>query len=75
MTDPIVGHIEGEHVYLSTACMHGLYDKCREWCKYCGVKCVCVESRQAHSYLCTGGLRKLIAHISNTRSGKSAVNA
>lgn len=31
----------GIHVYLSTACLHGLHDKCRETCKYCQAKCIC----------------------------------
>jgi hypothetical protein len=34
--------VESGHIYLSTACLHGLHDKCREWCKYCGNKCVCM---------------------------------
>jgi len=29
------------HVYLSTACMHELHDKCIKKCKFCPSKCVC----------------------------------
>lgn len=29
------------HAYVSTACQHGLHDKCRLTCKYCGDPCVC----------------------------------
>jgi hypothetical protein len=27
--------------YLSTACDHGLHDRCRISCKFCGSYCVC----------------------------------
>jgi hypothetical protein len=27
--------------YLSTACHHGLHDRCRISCKFCGNYCVC----------------------------------
>lgn len=30
-----------EHDYLSTACHHGLHDRCRQSCKFCGTKCQC----------------------------------
>ena len=36
---------EGEHRYLSTACLHGLHDRCRKVCKFCGQPCVCDECR------------------------------
>ena len=29
------------HVYTSTACHHGMHDRCRKECKFCGVKCRC----------------------------------
>lgn len=29
------------HDYLSTACGHGLHDRCRLVCKYCPAKCRC----------------------------------
>jgi len=29
------------HVYTSTACQHGLHDKCRLVCKYCDEPCRC----------------------------------
>lgn len=29
------------HVYTSTACQHGLHDRCRKACKFCGVACAC----------------------------------
>ncbi len=33
---------EGEtHSYTSTACFHGLHDRCRRTCKFCGVGCNC----------------------------------
>lgn len=30
-----------KHEYLSTACYHGLHERCRKECKFCGVKCNC----------------------------------
>ncbi len=32
---------EPTHLYMSTACMHDIHDKCRLTCKYCGVPCTC----------------------------------
>jgi hypothetical protein len=29
------------HDYLSTACFHGLHDRCRLTCKFCAVPCRC----------------------------------
>jgi hypothetical protein len=29
------------HDYLSTACFHGLHERCRRHCKFCGVDCRC----------------------------------
>lgn len=29
------------HDYLSTACFHGLHDRCRKSCKFCGTNCKC----------------------------------
>lgn len=29
------------HVYTSTACQHGLHDRCRKACKFCGTPCLC----------------------------------
>lgn len=31
----------GEHIYLSTACLHGQHQMCRLECKYCGAPCWC----------------------------------
>lgn len=30
------------HDYLSTACHHGLHDRCRKVCKFCPTACRCV---------------------------------
>lgn len=30
-----------EHVYISTACYHGLHDRCRQSCKFCSTPCRC----------------------------------
>lgn len=30
-----------EHVYISTACYHGLHDRCRQSCKFCSTPCQC----------------------------------
>jgi hypothetical protein len=30
-----------EHRYLSTACLHGLHDRCRRTCKFCNAPCQC----------------------------------
>lgn len=30
-----------QHDYLSTACLHGLHDRCRLTCKFCDVRCRC----------------------------------
>ena len=32
---------EEGHAYLSTACRHGLHDRCRKTCKFCGTACLC----------------------------------
>lgn len=33
---------EGDpHTYTSTACHHGLHDRCRKQCKFCAVSCAC----------------------------------
>lgn len=29
------------HDYLSTACYHGLHERCRKECKFCATKCRC----------------------------------
>jgi len=29
------------HDYTSTACQHGLHERCRRSCKYCGSPCAC----------------------------------
>jgi hypothetical protein len=29
------------HDYLSTACLHGLHDRCRLVCKFCAAACRC----------------------------------
>ena len=30
-----------KHIYMSTACQHGLHDRCRKQCKFCEAKCSC----------------------------------
>lgn len=35
------GTREVAHDYLSTACFHGLHERCRRECKFCGVQCRC----------------------------------
>jgi hypothetical protein len=32
---------DAPHDYLSTACLHGLHDRCRKQCKFCSVACKC----------------------------------
>lgn len=32
---------DASHNYLSTACLHGLHDRCRENCKFCAAPCRC----------------------------------
>lgn len=34
------------HDYLSTACFHGLHERCRKECKFCGQWCKCKCHRQ-----------------------------
>jgi hypothetical protein len=31
----------GEHIYLSTACLHELHGRCRRTCKFCDTPCWC----------------------------------
>lgn len=31
----------GNHVYVSTACLHGVHVRCIQTCKFCGVPCTC----------------------------------
>ncbi len=33
---------EREHAYTSTACFHGLHERCRKTCKFCDVLCRCL---------------------------------
>lgn len=35
-----------EHDYLSTACLHGLHDRCRLRCKFCYTECECTCGHQ-----------------------------
>jgi hypothetical protein len=35
------------HNYLSTACFHGLHERCRQHCKFCDVQCKCGCHKQA----------------------------
>jgi hypothetical protein len=32
-----------EHVYVSTACHHGLHGSCRQTCKFCDTSCACTQ--------------------------------
>lgn len=32
---------DATHVYVSTACLHGLHDRCRLQCKFCPSTCHC----------------------------------
>lgn len=36
-----------QHDYLSTACHHGLHERCRKTCKFCAAPCKC-ECHAAH---------------------------
>lgn len=36
---------ERRHGYLSTACAHGLHDRCRLRCKFCAEPCLCLCHR------------------------------
>lgn len=36
-----------EHDYVSTACQHRLHERCRQRCKYCDTRCLCVCHRWA----------------------------
>ena len=38
---PTSSHEDETHSYTSTACFHGLHDRCRRTCKFCGVGCNC----------------------------------
>ena len=38
---PTSSHEGEKHSYTSTACFHGLHDRCRKTCKFCGVGCNC----------------------------------
>ena len=31
-----------DHDYTSTACIHGVHNRCRQQCKFCSVKCGCI---------------------------------
>lgn len=33
--------LPGEHHYISTACLHGRHDDCRQQCKWCPSRCAC----------------------------------
>lgn len=33
----------GQHVYVSTACLHNEHEKCRISCKFCESRCVCPD--------------------------------
>lgn len=42
MTDPVTRSVVIHH-YVSTACLHGLHDRCRRTCKFCDTPCRCVD--------------------------------
>lgn len=46
VTDPIKVTVTdpdtGDHMYLSTACLHVKHTQCRRRCKFCEVACVCI---------------------------------
>jgi predicted site-specific integrase-resolvase len=42
-----VDRIALSHVYVSTACQHGLHGECREKCKFCGNSCQCPHHGEA----------------------------
>lgn len=35
------GPVDDLHSYVSTACHHGLHERCRTSCKFCGQLCSC----------------------------------
>lgn len=35
--------VAGDHDYVSTACLHGLGDRCRQTCKFCHSPCLCAH--------------------------------
>jgi len=39
--------VRGKHPYTSTACGHGLHDRCRLSCKFCASPCMCQCHRTA----------------------------
>lgn len=39
--EPDADPVRAEHDYLSTACLHGLHDRCRLRCKFCYAECRC----------------------------------
>lgn len=52
---PPAGHValDGDpHLYLSTACWHGLHGRCRRQCKFCDIGCLC----GCHSQAPEGGI-------------------
>jgi hypothetical protein len=38
-----------EHRYTSTACSHGLHDRCRKRCKFCGALCLCTHHQEVNT--------------------------
>lgn len=40
----------GEHIYLSTACLHDLHDRCRLVCKFCATECLCMCHRPKENH-------------------------
>lgn len=58
------------HIYLSTACFHGLHDQCRADCKFCAARCAC--SLCDHSVVLTGESYQIGATVEfhEPRSGK-----
>lgn len=79
--------IQVVHQYLSTACLHGLHDRCRKQCKFCTAECICACHRSEvvteetkdyraakdEAYLQRNHLVAALAHIFPSGIGRTAI--
>jgi hypothetical protein len=61
----------GIHKYTSTACMHGLHDRCRQECKFCNAtcRCTCHKEPLVSRNKCTPMCRGFYHHPTCTNKG------
>lgn len=59
--------IPREHPYYSTACAHGLHERCQDTCKFCAAPCECSCGHASNAFVAEQELlQRLSLAIHNT---------